>query len=281
MTILEKIVAVKKREVAALLPRAEELRGRAAARQDYRNFVAALTGGARFRTTEPGSGLAEARPSERPIALIAEVKKASPSAGVICENFDPVRIARQYEAAGAHAISVLTDREFFQGRLEYLEQIRAAVKLPVLRKDFIIEELQIHEAAAAGADAVLLIAAILDDRQLREYRAVAEHLHLAALVEVHDDVEVDRAIAAGARLIGINNRNLRDFSVNLRTTEQLAARLPDDVVVVAESGIHTRQDVARVAQAGVQAILVGESLMRSRDIAGKVRELLGATNEHE
>jgi len=261
MTILEKIVEQKKREVAALLPRAEELRGRAAARQGFRDFVGAIS-------------------NRDPVGLIAEVKKASPSAGVICENFDPVGIARQYEAAGAHALSVLTDREFFQGRLEYLEKIRAAVKLPLLRKDFIIAELQLHEAAAAGADAVLLIAAILDDQQLREYRAVAEHLHLAALVEVHDEMEADRAIAAGTRLIGINNRNLRDFSVSLRTTEQLATRLPADVVVVAESGIHTRQDVARVAQAGAQAILVGESLMRSKDIAGKVKELL-ATNEHE
>jgi indole-3-glycerol phosphate synthase len=256
MTILDKIVEQKKREVAALLPRAVELRGRAAARQDCRDFVGAIS-------------------NRDPVALIAEVKKASPSAGLICENFDPVRIAQQYEAAGANALSVLTDREFFQGRLEYLEQIRAAVKLPVLRKDFVIEELQIHEAAAYGADAVLLIAAILDDQQLREFRTVAEYLHLAALVEVHDEMEVDRAIAAGARLIGINNRNLRDFSVSLRTTEQLAAQLPDDVVVVAESGINTRQDVARVAQAGAQAILVGESLMRSKDIAGKVKELLG------
>ncbi len=256
MSILDTIVAVKKREVAALLPRAEELRGRAAARQDFRDFRGAIS-------------------NRDPVGLIAEVKKASPSAGVICDNFDPVRIARQYEAAGAAAISVLTDREFFQGRLEYLEQIRAAVKLPLLRKDFIIEELQIHEAAAHGADAVLLIAAILDDRQLREYRAVAEHLRMAALVEVHDEAEVDRALAAGVRLVGINNRNLRDFSVSLRTTEKLTARLPDDVIVVAESGINTRQDVARVSQAGAQAILVGESLMRTQDIAAKVKELLG------
>lgn len=275
MTILDKIVAAKKREVAALLPHAEELRGRAEARQDFRDFIAAIS-------------------NREPVALIAEVKKASPSAGVICPNFDPLRIARQYEQAGAAAISVLTDREFFQGKLEYVEQIRAAVNLPLLRKDFLIDELQLYEAAAAGADAILLIAAILDDRQLRDFQALARHLGMAALVEVHDEAELDRALAAGAQLIGINNRNLHDFSVNLATSERLAARVgamrsvaseparDHDVasdsrqpILVAESGIHTRADVERVARAGVQAILVGESLMRSGDIAAKVKELLG------
>lgn len=256
MTILEKIVAVKRREVTALLPHAEELRGRAAARKDFRNFSGALA-------------------SCQGVALIAEVKKASPSAGIICANFDPVRIARAYEQAGASAISVLTDREFFQGKLEYLQHIRAAVSLPLLRKDFIIEELQIHEAAAYGADAVLLIAAILDDTQLREFRAIAEHLHMAALVEVHDETELDRALAAGAHLIGINNRNLATFTVSLATTEKLAAKIPEDRIVVAESGIHTRADVLHVAKAGARAILVGESLMRSGNITGKVKELLG------
>ena len=255
-TILDKIVAVKRREVAALLPRAEELRGRAAARTDFRNISGTLA-------------------SRKGIALIAEVKKASPSAGVICPNFDPVRIARAYEQASASAISVLTDREFFQGDISYLELIRAAVSLPLLRKDFIIEELQIHEAAAYGADAVLLIAAILDDKQLREFRAIAEHLKMAALVEVHDETELDRALAAGAHLIGINNRNLATFVVSLATTEELAAKIPEDRIVVAESGIHTRADVERVARAGAKAILVGESLMRSGDIAAKVKELLG------
>jgi len=255
-TILDKIVAVKHREVAALLPRAEELRGRAAARKDFRDFVGAVS-------------------NRDPLALIAEVKKASPSAGVIQPDFDPVRIACAYEQAGASAISVLTDREFFQGDIGYLEIIRAAVKLPLLRKDFIIEELQLHEAAAYGADAVLLIAAILDDKQLREFRAIAEHLHMAALVEVHDEIELDRALATGAHLIGINNRNLTTFAVSLATTEKLAVRIPEDRIVVAESGIHTRADVERAARAGAKAILVGESLMRSGDIAAKVKELLG------
>ena len=255
-TILDKIVAVKRSEVTALLPRAEELRARAAARTDFRDFAGALA-------------------SRPPVALIAEVKKASPSAGIIQPNFDPVRIAGLYEHAGASAISVLTDREFFQGKLEYLAAIRSAVRLPVLRKDFIIAELQIHEAVAYGADAVLLIAAILDDTQLREFRAVAEHLRGAALVEVHDETELDRALTAGASLIGINNRNLATFTVDLATTEKLAARIPPDRLIVAESGLHTRADVERVAKAGARAILVGESLMRSGNIAGKVKELLG------
>jgi indole-3-glycerol phosphate synthase len=255
-TILDKIVAVKRREVTALLPRAEELRARAAARKDIRNITGTLA-------TREG------------IALIAEVKKASPSAGVICPDFDPVRVASAYEQAGASAISVLTDREFFQGDISYLEIIRTTVNLPLLRKDFIIEELQIHEAAAYGADAVLLIAAILDDKQLREFRAVAEYLHMAALVEVHDEAELDRALAAGAHLIGINNRNLATFAVSLATTEKLATRIPNDRLIVAESGIHTRADVERIARAGAKAILVGESLMRSGDITAKVKELLG------
>ncbi|MBM3859838.1 MAG: indole-3-glycerol phosphate synthase TrpC [Verrucomicrobia bacterium] len=275
-TILDKIVTVKRREVAALVPRAEELRGRAAARKDFRTFTAALRGAVGTpRPTNETVGRAVPSPPPVSIALIAEVKKASPSAGVICPDFDPVRIARAYEQAGAAAISVLTDREFFQGNIEYLQQIRAVVKLPLLRKDFIIEELQIYEAAACGADAVLLIAAILDDQQLRDFRAIAEHLQLAALVEVHDEIELDRALAAGAHLIGINNRNLATFTVSLATTEKLAARISNDRLIVAESGIHTRADVERVARAGAKAILVGESLMRSGDIAGKVKELIG------
>jgi indole-3-glycerol phosphate synthase len=258
-TILDKIVAVKHREVAALLPRADELRARAAARTDFRDFAGAVFNRDR-------------------VALIAEVKKASPSAGIICPDFDPVRIARAYEQAGASAISVLTDREFFQGDIEYLRQIRDAVNLPLLRKDFIIAELQLHEAVAAGADAVLLIAAILDDRQLREFRLVAEHLKMAALVEVHDETELHRAVASGATLIGINNRNLKDFSVSLATTERLAAMLRgQDKIIVAESGIHARADVERVARAGAKAILVGESLMRTgiANLPGKIKDLIG------
>lgn len=256
--ILDTIVAQKRREVAALLPKAGQLRQAASTRRDFRDFTGALS--------KPDG-----------IALIAEVKKASPSAGIIAPNFDPVAIARAYESAGAAALSVLTDEQFFQGKLSYLGDIRAAVRPPLLRKDFIIDELQIYEAVAGGADAILLIVAILDDAQLKNYRALAEHLRLAALVEVHDEAELNRALSSGAGIIGINNRNLKTFQVDLATTERLAAAIPDDRVVVAESGIHTRADVQRVAGAGADTILVGESLMRSGDIAGKTRELLGTT----
>lgn len=290
MTILDKIVAEKRLEVTVLRKRAEEIRGRAAARTDYRDFAAALCGGSRSVATDSEVGHDGAWPSKASVpTLIAEVKKASPSAGVIREDFDSVRIAREYEAAGAAALSVLTDEKFFQGRIDYLERIRAVVKLPLLRKDFIIEELQIHEAAARGADAVLLIVAILDDTQLREFSAIAAHLKLAVLVEVHDEAELDRALGAGAAIIGINNRDLRDFSVRLATTERLTTIIKKNVVtpaeprpiIVAESGINSRADIERVTKAGVDAVLIGESLMRSGNIAGKVRELFAANDANE
>jgi indole-3-glycerol phosphate synthase len=258
--ILDKIVATKREEVAQLLPKLGSIRQAAAIRKDYRDFAGTLR-------------------KEQGVALIAEVKKASPSAGIIAPNFDPIRIARDYEAAGASALSVLTDENYFQGRIEFLQLIRDAVRLPILRKDFIIDELQVYEAAGRGADAILLIVAILDDSQLRDYRALAEHLRMAALVEVHDETEMERALNTGAAIVGINNRNLKNFSVDLATTEKLAARVKrgmcSDRIVVAESGIHEREDVERVAAVGADAILVGESLMRSKDIAGKVKELLG------
>jgi indole-3-glycerol phosphate synthase len=253
--ILDKIVATKREEVAGLLPRLGGIRQAAAARKDYRDFAGALR-------------------REDGVALIAEVKKASPSAGIIAPNFDAIRIARDYEAAGASALSVLTDETYFQGRIEYLQLIRDAVRLPILRKDFIIDELQVYESAGRGADAILLIVAILDDAQLRDYRGLAEHLRMAALVEVHDVRELERALNTGAGIIGINNRDLKTFSVDLKTTERLAG-MCGDRIVVAESGIHERADVERVAAAGADAILVGESLMRSGDVAGKVKELLG------
>jgi indole-3-glycerol phosphate synthase len=260
MNILAKIVAEKKLEVAKLQLQANELKQAAAARKEFRDFAGALR-------------------RDNGVALIAEVKKASPSAGVIVENFDAIQIAREHEAGGASALSVLTDEKFFQGRIEYLQQIRDAVKLPLLRKDFIINELQIYQSIARGADAILLIAAILDDVQLKGLRELAGQMRLAVLVEVHDEAELDRALASGAEIIGVNNRDLRDFSVSLATTEELAAKLKRGMcgkyMLVAESGIHTRADVERVAKAGANAILVGESLMRSGDIAGKVKELLG------
>ena len=268
VNILDTIVGAKQREIARLPQRTVSVRNlRAAlqARGDRRDFIGAL------RKSRTG-----------PIALIAEVKKASPSAGLIRRDFDPVRIAKEYEAAGANCLSVLTDEKFFQGSLGYLRQIRQAVKLPLLRKDFIIDERQILEAIEWGADAILLIVAILDDGRLKRFHSLATKAGLAALVEVHNEVELDRALAAGAELIGVNNRDLKTFKVDLATTERLAAKLCSSPltrhppILVAESGIHARADVARLAKCGVQAILVGESLMRARSIAGKARELLGS-----
>jgi indole-3-glycerol phosphate synthase len=264
--ILATIVEHKRREVAALPAgqvTAEQLRATMAARPERRDFLAALR-----------------RPRAGGVALIAEVKKASPSAGVIRADFDPVAIAREYEAAGADCLSVLTDEEFFQGSLTFLRDIRAAVRLPLLRKDFLIDERQILETVEWGADALLLIAAILDDARLRRFHDVATAAGLAVLVEVHDEAELDRALALGAPLIGVNNRNLKTFAVDLATTERLAARLRAhpagrSALLVAESGIHTRADVERLQRAGAGAILVGESLMRHRDLTVKTRELLG------
>ncbi|MBI3875330.1 MAG: indole-3-glycerol phosphate synthase TrpC [Verrucomicrobia bacterium] len=271
MNILDTIVAQKRLEVAHLKA------GVLVQRADRRDFMAALR--------QPRSGR---------VALIAEVKKASPSAGVICADFDPVRIAKEYEAAGASCLSVLTDEKFFQGSLEYLRQIRSAVKLPLLRKDFIVDARQIREAITWGADAILLIVAILSDADLKRFHALAAQAGLAALVEVHDEVELDRALDAGAMLIGVNNRDLKSFKVDLATTERLVKRMedgrlkmaktsaqstilnsPSSPLLVAESGIHTRADVVRLQRCGAQAILVGESLMREKDIPAKARELLG------
>src|SRR6266567_737635 len=222
------------------------------------------------------------KPRAGPVALIAEVKKASPSAGVICPDFDPVRIAKEYETAGASCLSVLTDEKFFQGSLDHLRQIRKAVKLPLLRKDFIIDERQILEAVEWGADAILLIAAILSDVQLKRFHSAAVEAGLAALVEVHDENELKRALAIGAQLIGVNNRDLKTFKVDLATTERLAQALvaddtatPQRKILMAESGIHTRADVERLARCGAKAILVGESLVQRGNIQEKVKELLG------
>jgi len=266
VNILDTIVEQKKREVAMLPSRliaAGDLRDALLERGEQRDFLAALR-----------------QPRRGDIALIAEVKKASPSAGVICRDFDPVRIAKEYEAAGASCLSVLTDEKFFQGTLDYLRQIRAAVKLPLLRKDFMIDERQILEAIEWGADAILLIVAILSDEQLKKFHSLAAEAGLAALVEVHDEVELERALKIGAGIIGVNNRNLKDFKVDLATTEKLAAKLfsspatRHSSLLVAESGIHTRADVERLEKCGANAILVGESLMKHGDIQSKVRELI-------
>ncbi len=263
-SILDEVVAQKLKELARL-PKssvsAADLKAAMKERGGRRDFLAALQ-----------------RPKRGPVALIAEVKKASPSAGIIRADFDPVAIATEYEAAGASCLSVLTDEKFFQGSLKYLRQIRQAVNLPLLRKDFIIDERQILEAIEHGADAILLIVAILDDRQLNHFHSLATEAGLAALVEVHDEVELRRALEIDAKLIGVNNRNLKSFKVDLANTERLAAQLPAnaDRILVAESGIHTRGDVERLARCGAKAILVGESLMRGSSVSAKVRDLLGA-----
>jgi indole-3-glycerol phosphate synthase len=253
---LQQILSVKEREVARILPRAAHLRAAALERNDFRSFANALDLG-------PDA-----------LGLIAEVKKASPSAGVIAESFDPVAVARAYEAGGAHALSVLTDREFFQGDLAYVSRIRAEVALPVLRKDFIIHEVQLAEASVAGADAVLLIVAALEQDRLEALYEEALRLQLDVLVEVHDAGELDRAIDLGAGLIGINNRNLTTFEVDLATTERLSEEVPEGIILVCESGIKTRGDCQRAFDSGCNAILVGETLMRAQDIHACITDLL-------
>ncbi len=208
-------------------------------------------------------------------AVIAEVKKGSPSKGVIRADFDPLEIAEIYQEHGATCLSVLTDEHFFMGRLQYLEQIREVVSLPLLRKDFILDPYQIVEARAAGADAVLLIAAMLDAAQLAEYNAIAVDLQLDVLLEVHDEKELETALATGCELIGINNRNLQTFETDLATTERLLPRIPPGHFVISESGITSRSDVLRLQEAGARGFLVGESLMRERDIGTRLLELQG------
>jgi indole-3-glycerol phosphate synthase len=271
VNILDTIVAQKRLEIARLPERRvspADLAQAAHAHGPRRDFLAALR-----------------NPKDGTVSLIAEVKKASPSAGVICPDFAPVRIAREYEAAGANCLSVLTDEKFFQGALTYLKEIRSAVGLPLLRKDFIIDARQILESIHWGADAVLLIVAILEDSQLKEFLELASAGGLAALVEVHDESELERALAAGAQLIGVNNRDLKTFQVDLSTTERLAARLRtlavgNAPVLVAESGIHTRADVERLRRCGANAVLVGEALMKQGNIGAAVTELLGHPPRH-
>jgi indole-3-glycerol phosphate synthase len=244
MNRLDEILQTKRTETERLRPRAAELHQQALQRNDFRSFHMALK-----------------RPDEK-LALIAEIKKASPSVGVIATAFDPVAIAKDYERNGADAISVLTDSQFFQGKLEHLVDVRRAVSLPILRKDFVLDEIQIAESAANGADAILLIAAALEQRQLVGLCAAAANYRLDALIEVHTAEELDRALEAGAEIIGINNRDLATFEVDLSVTEELSEQVPDDVVVVSESGIKSLADIARVKACGVDAVLIGEALMR-------------------
>ncbi|MFN4261025.1 MAG: indole-3-glycerol phosphate synthase TrpC [Gemmataceae bacterium] len=257
MTILDEIVARKRREVeqAQAQTPERELESQLATAPPARDFFAALNVPGRIR-------------------VIAEVKKASPSAGVIRADFDPVAIARVYERHGAAAISVLTDAPYFQGHLNYLRAIRAAVQVPLLRKDFILCRYQILEARLAGADAVLLIAEVLAADDLRRLLAETHALGMTALVELHDAEALPKVLDSGARLIGVNNRDLRTFVTRLEHTLDLRPRIPADRLLVSESGIRTAADVRRLREAGVQAILVGESLMRAPDIGAAVDALL-------
>ena len=244
MNRLEEILRTKRAEIERLRPRAAELDRQARQRNDFRSFQSAL-----------------ARDDGK-LALIAEIKKASPSAGVIAESFDPVAIAKNYERAGADAISILTDHQFFQGKLAHLVDVRRAVSLPILRKDFVLDEVQVAESAAHGADAILLIVAALEQKQLIDLCAAAANCRIDALVEIHSRAELDRALEAGPKIIGINNRDLTTFDVDLAVTENLCRHVPDEVVLVSESGIKSAEDVARMQACGVDAVLIGEALMR-------------------
>lgn len=259
--ILTRILDRKREEIAERMMRTslEDLRGFIDAAPAVRPFLAALD--ARIDAGRP--------------AVIAEIKKASPSRGVLREDFDPEAIARSYEAGGAACLSVLTDHDFFQGSEAYLEDARAACGLPVLRKDFIIDPYQVYEARVMGADCVLLIVSALDDARLHELLMLTHELGMNALIEVHDGEELDRALALDARLIGINNRSLRSFETRLETTLELLDRIPQDRLVVTESGIHTREDVARMRDSGVHAFLVGEAFMKAPDPGARLAELFG------
>lgn len=259
-TVLDRIMAHKQTEIAAAKAQISlaDLQAALADVPNVRDFNAALRAG-------------------DTIALIAEVKKASPSKGVFLEDFEPVKIAQQYNDHGAAAISVLTDKHFFQGHLDYLKQIHASVDLPLLRKEFVLDTYQIYEARLAGASAVLLIAACLDDALLSDLYACVVDCGMQALVEVHTAGELERVLRLSPQIIGINNRNLHTFTVDLETTVQLAAQCPSDVTLVGESGIYTTQDVEKLGRAGVHAILVGESLILADNRPVKIKMLSGVS----
>ncbi len=254
LTVLDQIVVRKRAELVAdraVVKQADLERKPVAARRAFRSAL---------RTKRP--------------AVIAEIKKASPSAGLIAKQFDPAAIARGYEAAGAAALSVLTDRQFFQGSLDDMVMARTATSLPVLRKDFTLDRYHLLQASTSGADCVLLIVAVLEDAELRELLAAAKELRLDALVEVHDGAELERALAAGADLVGVNNRNLRTMEVSLQTSLDLAGRFPDGIVRISESGIRSADDLTQLMDAGYHGFLVGESLMRQPDRGRALSKLL-------
>ncbi len=212
------------------------------------------------------------------IAFICEVKKASPSKGIISEHFPYLQIAKEYEKAGASAISVLTEPHFFMGSNEYLREIKKVVNIPVLRKDFVIDPYQIYEAQLIGADAILLICSLLDTQQLKEYIKIADSLGLSSLVEAHDEVEINSALEAGARVIGVNNRNLKTFEVDIRTSIKLRELVPTDKVFVSESGIKTNEDISELRRNGTNAVLIGETLMKSGNISAELERLRSIPN---
>lgn len=261
--ILDKILSTKREEIAAY--KASESEEQLIAR--CADVVAPLRGFAQALRSARDAGKT---------AMISEVKKGSPSKGIIRADFDPLEIAQTYQRGGATCLSVLTDEQYFQGHLDYLQLIRAQVSLPLLRKDFMIEPYQIYQARTAGADAILLIAAALNDDQLHQLAGVARELGLDTLLEVHNEEELERSLKIDVDLIGINNRDLKTFVTDIAVTEQLAARIPAKQLAVAESGIYSRADVERLAAAGAGAFLIGESLMREDDIVAKLQELLGA-----
>lgn len=258
--ILDDIVAHKRDELAA---------------KKRRESLARLKDRALYHADPPG--FLDALQTRAGRTIIAEVKKASPSKGVIRADFDPLDIASGYHTAGAAAVSVLTDKKFFQGSLEYLSSIRSRVPVPLLRKDFLFDEYQVHEARAFGASAILLIVAILDDRQLADLARIADALGMDCLIEVHDEQERDRALAAGAALLGINNRDLRTFHTMIEITERLVPGIPNDVFVVSESGLSSAAQLARLEAQGVGAFLIGETFMAAADPAAALRSLLAAS----
>ena len=261
-SILPEILAYKRREIDELRERRDVdlLKDYAQEQGAPRGFAHSL----------------KARVANKQTAVIAEIKRASPSKGMLCEDFNPLEIARSYMAAGACCLSVLTDRKFFKGSGTILDLVRRHCMLPTLRKDFIIDEYQIYESRAIGADCILLIVAALDDTQLQTLYAKARELNMDVLVEIHDRTELARALKLdGIELIGINNRNLNTFETKLETSIELAEQIPDDKIVISESGINTRADIQRLAQHDIYACLIGEALMTAEDRTEKLRELLG------
>lgn len=254
--ILERIVETKRREVDVLRKRLDELRTGVEEIPPARDFIRCLS-------------------DSDSVAVIAEIKRCSPGAGPIRPDLDPLRLARSYESHGASAISVLTDSEYFGGSLEDLRVVRSLVDVPILRKDFIVDESQIYESRTAGADAILLIVSILDNDRIRSFRELAEDLGMSALVEAHSRTEVERALASEARLLGVNNRDLRTFETRIDVTLDLAAQIPADVVLISESGILTAEDVSALGRTGVDAVLVGESLLRQQNPGKGISNLLG------